>query len=162
MEVKDLHHYSKDVDSDFKFFSDPATVEAKFAGLGARNIELLESGASGSMHITKIKREVPAEGIPALLRKFLGDWNKVVQTEKWRAQEGGVRRCELDVNIVNVPVSVVGTMTLRPEGSGCVNDVRINVTCGIPLVGKPLAEFVARNTKKNMDAEYAYIKGQLA
>lgn len=161
MEVKGLHHYTKGVESVFKFFSEPAAVAAKYAGVGARNVEVLEASESGGVHTVKVRREVPAD-VPGLLQKFLGAWNKVMQTEQWRTAAGGARTCDLKVDIVGVPVGVTGTMHLRPEGGGCVNDVRLNVTCGIPLVGKKLAEFVAGDIKKAMDAEYAYISAQLA
>lgn len=159
MDVQGLHPYQQGVDSVFKYFSDSDTIKTKYAAVGARNIEVLECREDGGALTVKIQREVPSD-VPGLLKKFLGAWNKVIQTETWQ-QDGGVRTCKMDINIVSVPVTVAGTMTLRPEGSGCVNDVQINVHCGIPLVGGKLADFVGGDTKKNMDAEYDYIKGQL-
>ena len=161
MEVKDLHQYRKDVEEVFKFFSEPDTIQAKYEGIGARNIKILECSESGGSYLVKIEREVPSD-VPGILQKFLGAWNKVVQTEQWQLQEDGIRTCDLKVDIVGVPVNVSGAMTLRPEGEGCVNDVRLTVSCSIPLVGKKLAEFVAGDTKKSMDAEHAYIAGHAA
>jgi hypothetical protein len=161
VEIKDLHPYDKDIDAVFKFFSDPKLVKAKFEGIGTRHVEVLETADSQGRGVTRTKREVPAN-VPGILKKFLGAWNKVEQTEKWQTSNDGVRTCDLEVNIVGVPVNVSGTMTLRPEGKGCVNDIRIKVTCGIPLVGGKLAEFIAGDTKKAMDAEYVYITNQLA
>ncbi len=160
MEVKDVHHYQKGVDAVFKFFSDPDAINAKYEGVGARHIEILESTESGGIHTTKTRREVPSD-VPGILQRFLGAWNKVVQTEKWQLQDGGVRRCELGINVVGVPVNVTGAMILRSEGEGCVNEVRIKVSCGIPLIGGTLASFVGGDTKKNMDAEYDYISKHL-
>ena len=38
-----------------------------------------------------------------------------------------------------------------------MNHVRIEVDCGIPLVGKTLAEFVAKDCKRLVAEEYDYI-----
>ncbi|MFO1429090.1 MAG: DUF2505 domain-containing protein [Candidatus Competibacteraceae bacterium] len=160
MEVKDVHQYKKDVAAVFKFFSDPDAIKTKYESIGARNIELLESSESGGTYNNKTQREVPSE-VPGILQKFLGAWNKVVQTEQWEAQADGSRVCKMDIDVVGVPVKVAGKMKLRPEGKGCVNEVSINVTCGIPLIGGKLAEFVGNDTKKNMDAEYDYISKHL-
>jgi hypothetical protein len=160
VDVHDQHHYDYPADAVFKFFSDPDLIQAKFEGIGTRNVEVLECAAADG-GITQTKREVPAN-VPGLLKKFLGAWNKVTQTEEWEQGEDGERVCDLNVEIAGVPVTVSGTMTLRSEGSGCVNDIRIKVSCSIPLVGGKLADFVAGDTEKAMDAEYDYIKTQLA
>ena len=161
MEVKDLHYYTQDVDTVFRVFHDPQFVLAKYEGIGARNIELLECSGEGNSRTIKVKREVPAD-VPGILKKFLGAWNRVQQNEEWQGDDGGVRVCQLTINIVGVPVKVAGTMTLSPDANGCVNDVRLNVTSGIPLVGGLLADFVGGDTKKSMDAEYVFIKDYLA
>jgi hypothetical protein len=161
LETKDLHYYTQDIDTVFRVFHDPEFIKAKYEGVGARNIELLECSESGGTYTIEVKREVPAD-VPGILKKFLGAWNKVKQTEEWQGKTGDVRTCQLGIDIMGVPVSVSGTMTLRLEGNGCVNDVRINVTCRIPLIGGKLAAFVANDTKKSMDAEYQFIKDYLA
>lgn len=160
MEVKGLHEYDHGVEKVFRFFQDPEMIKAKYEGVGARNIEILETSEEGNTFTIKIQREIPAD-VPGILQKFLGAWNKVVQIERWQTTADGGRNCELDVDIAGVPVTVTGTMALQADGDGCVNDVRMKVTSGIPLVGKKLAEFVAGDTKKAMDSEYGYIKSHL-
>lgn len=160
MEVNGLHQYNSATDEVFEFFHDPEKIKAKYEGIGSRNINVLEASEHADGFTVKIQREVPAD-VPGILQKFLGAWNKVVQTEQWQTTQDGGRSCNLQVDVIGVPVSVSGTMMLQPEASGCVNDVRIKVTCGIPLVGKKLAEFVGNDTKKAMDSEYAYIKSHL-
>jgi hypothetical protein len=160
MEIKDLHQYDHAVESVFQFFHDPNAVKTKYETIGARNVEILDASEDGGVFTIKIQREVPAD-VPGVLQKFLGAWNKVVQTERWQTTADGGRTCDLDVDIAGVPVTVTGTMALQPRGEGCANDVRMKVTCGIPLVGKKLAEFVGGDTKKAMDSEYAYIKSHL-
>lgn len=160
MEVQDVHHYDHDVDSVFRFFHDPAVVKVKYETIGARNVEILDTSEDGSAFTIKIQREVPAD-VPGILKKFLGAWNKVIQTEHWQTAANGERTCDLNVDIAGVPVTVTGTMALQSHGDGCVNDIRMKIDCGIPLVGKKLAEFVGGDTKKAMDSEHVYIKSHL-
>lgn len=134
-------------------------IKAKFEGVGTRNVEVLECSARDNGYFTKTVREVPAN-VPGLLKKFLGAWNTVIQTEEWR-QDGPTWICNLTVEIKGVPVDISGTMKLHPEGKGSVNDVMITISCGIPLVGGKLADFVADDTGHAMDSEYEYIKTHL-
>jgi hypothetical protein len=53
------------------------------------------------------------------------------------------------------------TRTLLLSELGCGNDVRMTVTCGIPLVGKTLAEFVAGDCERIIAEEYEYIRARL-
>jgi len=159
LDIHGEHHYDHPADAVFKYFSDQDLIQAKFESIGTRNVEVLDcAGADGG--VTQSTREVPAN-VPGVLKKFLGAWNKVTQTEEWGSEEGGERVCDLSVEIAGVPVNVSGTMTLRAEGQGCVNDIRIKVSCSIPLVGGKLAAFVAGDTETAMNDEYDYIKAQL-
>ncbi len=160
MEVKGLHHYKQGVEAVFRFFSEADAVKEKYESIGARKVEILETEENDGLFTIKTRREVPAD-VPGILQKFLGAWNKVVQTEQWRLHPDGVRSCEMRVDIAGVPVTVKGTMRLQSESGGCVNNVSINVTCGIPLIGGRLADFIGGDTKKNMDSEYDYISGNL-
>jgi len=54
-------------------------------------------------------------------------------------------------------VTVTGTLDLEPLKRGCVNHVRIDIDCRIPLVGRTLAEFVAKDSERLIEEEYAYI-----
>jgi hypothetical protein len=159
VEIQELHRYAKDVETLFRFFSDPPTIKAKFEGIGARNIQVLESSEQGGVHLTRTQREMPAE-VPGILKKFFGEWNKVVQTEHWR-REGSSRTCEFQIDVSGAPVKMHGTMQLRPEGEGCVNDVKLDITSGVPLLGKKIVELVAATSRKGMAAEYAYIRAHL-
>ena len=59
------------------------------------------------------------------------------------------------------PVTISGTLELEPTKSGCVNHVRMTVDCGIPFVGKTLAEFVAMDCKRLIADEFEYISERL-
>jgi hypothetical protein len=160
MKIKALHQYAKDVDTVFGLFHDPDFMKVKYEGIGARNVEVLECAGSEGRYTVKVKREVPAD-VPALLKKFLNPWNTIVQSETWEGKAGGPYRCKLAVEIAGVPVGMGGEMELRSQDGGCVNDVRLEVKCGIPLIGGKLADFVGGDAEKATQAEYEFIRAHL-
>jgi hypothetical protein len=106
--------------------------------------------------------------VPGLLSKFLGAWNRIEQSEAWQGEAGTSRVGINKIGIVSlpsgisVPVTVTGTQTLRPNGDGCTNDIVFEINCGIPLIGKKLAEFVAGDIQKFMGLEYGFTKNYLS
>ena len=160
MEVRDQHSYTQDVDTLFKHFCDTAKVQSKHEALGARNINLVQFDADETSLNVIIEREEPAD-VPKAMKKFLGDWNTVKQTESWTGTLGKGYKCDITIEVHGVPVTINGTMELVPEGSGCVNNVILDIKCGIPLVGKKLAEVVGSQSKKSMREEYKHILAEL-
>lgn len=161
MKIKVLHQYTKDVETVFGRFHDPEFMKIKYAGIGARHIEVLECAGSEGRYTVKIKREVPAD-VPSLLKKFLNPWNTLIQNEIWEGKTGGPYRCKIAIEIAGVPVSIGGVMELRTEGTGCVNEVQLEVKCGIPLIGGKLADFVGGDAGEAIQAEYEFIRAYLA
>jgi hypothetical protein len=156
MKIRQDHEYAYELEAVYAFFIDEEEIEAKHAALGARNIsieecELYEDGADISF-----VRELPAE-VPGVLARFLQPWNTVQQSEQWRSSDNGGYDAELDIDIAGVPVTITGTLELEPVEGGCVNHVRIDIDCGIPFVGKTLAEFVAKDCERLVAEEYDYI-----
>lgn len=160
MKIQALHRYNQDVDTVFKTFVDSGFMQAKYTSLGARNIQIVDNSLRGGVHYLKVVREVPAS-VPSALKQFISPWNKLVQTEQWQGDAGATRRCRITIETPGIPVSISGTLTLRPDGNGCVNDIQMEVTSSIPLVGRALSGFVGGETEKSVAAEYVYIKGRL-
>jgi hypothetical protein len=156
MKIRRDHEYSHDLGAVYALFTDAAEVEAKQAALGARHVrieecELYEDGAD-----VRFIRELPAD-VPRVLARFLQPWNTILQSEQWRSSDNGGFDAELDIEIENVPVSITGSLELEPTDRGCVNHVRVDVDCGIPLVGGTLAEYVAKDCERLIADEYQYI-----
>jgi len=160
MKIHALHRYDRDVDTVVALFHDPAFITAKYTGIGARRVTVEEcSGANGQWTV-RTSREVPAE-VPSLLSRFVSPWNTVSQRERWEGPPGGPYRCTLEIEVAGVPVRMGGVMELRAEGGGCVNEVALEVVCGIPLVGGRLADFVGGDAEKAVGAEYDFIREHL-
>lgn len=160
MKIRRDHQYAHSTDAVFAMFTDAKEIKAKQKALGARKIRLEECESDEAGAVVRFVREMPAD-VPGMLSKFLKPWNTVEQSEQWRRCDDDVYKATLDIDIANVPVNISGTLELEPTDDGCVNHVRVSVDCGIPFVGKTLAEFVAKDCKRIIADEYDFISGRL-
>ena len=160
MKLRQDHEYAHSTDAVFALFTDRKEIKAKQKALGARNISIEECDTDEDGAVVRFVRELPAD-VPGILSKFLQPWNTVEQSEQWRRLGGGEYEADLTIDVANVPVTVSGTLELEPVGSGCINRVRVTIDCGIPFVGKTLAEFVAKDCERIIAAEYDYICARL-
>ncbi|MGB5333361.1 MAG: DUF2505 domain-containing protein [Woeseiaceae bacterium] len=161
MKISADHRYLHNTDAVYFMFTDPKEIKAKQKALGARKIRVLECERDSGGAIVRFVRELPVE-VPDILSRFLQPWNSVEQAEQWRSLDGEIFKSELSIDVANVPVTVGGTLKLKPVDDGCVNQVRLVIDCGLPFVGKTLAEFIAADCKNLVAAEYRYITNRLA
>ena len=160
MKISEDHAYMHSTDSLYALFTDSKEIEAKQEALGAREIEVLDCDRGDEGAVVRFVRELPAD-VPGILSRFLQPWNRVEQSEQWQVGNGDSYECKLAIDIANVPVTIEGTLELKPTDDGCVNEVRLIVECGIPFVGKALAEFVAADCKRLVADEYEYLTDRL-
>ena len=160
MKIRQDHVYAHSTDAVFALFTNKKEIRAKQKALGARNIRIEECEVDGDSAVVRLIRELPAD-VPGILSKFLQPWNTVEQSEQWRYLEDGEYEADLAIDITNVPVTVSGTLELRTLEEGCVNHVEVTIECGIPFVGKTLAEFVAKDCQRLIADEYDYIRHRL-
>lgn len=161
MKIRRDHEYAHGTLAVFALFTDADEIGAKQEALGARNLRVEECEKDDDGASVRFVRELPAD-VPGILSKFLQPWNTVEQSEEWRSCGDDVYEADLAIDIKGVPVTITGTLELRPVDDGCVNHVRITVDCGIPFVGKTLAEFVAKDCKRIVADEYEYISDRLS
>ena len=160
MKINVDHAYLHSTDAVFALFTDSKEIEAKQKALGARNVRIIDCSTDDGGATVRFIRELPAE-VPGILSRFLQPWNSVEQSEDWHARDNESFECDLGIDIANVPVTVAGSLALKPTEDGCVNQVRLVVECGIPFVGKTLAEFVAADCERLIALEYDYITARL-
>lgn len=160
MKIRRDHEYAHSTDTVFALFTDAKEIKAKQKALGARKMRVEECGGDADGAVVRFVRELPAD-VPGILSKFLQPWNTVEQSEQWQSCSDGVYKADICIDIANVPVTISGTLELKPVKNGCVNHVRMAVDCGIPFVGKTLAEFVAKDCKRIIADEYQYISDRL-
>ena len=156
MKISRDHPYAHSTDTLYAQFTDAAEIEAKQEALGAREIYVEECETDADGASVRFVRELPAE-VPGILKRLLQPWNTVEQSEQWQSDGDGGYKADIDIDVANVPVTVSGTLELKPTEDGCVNEIRLNAESGIPFLGKALAEFVAADCKRLIREEYEYL-----
>lgn len=100
------------------------------------------------------RRAVPTDQIPAQMRSFVGASLDVRQAIAWGAEEDGIRRGSVAVEIVGAPVRVTGTTHLvaSPEGHTVV-EYDTQVRAQVPLFGAAVEEAAAGAVRHALQAE---------
>ena len=158
--VRASHVYRHPVSKVWAAFSDPDFYQAKFEGIGHRRVEVVSSERDEDGFAIEVSREVPLD-VPAFLRGLLGEWNTLLQSERWTESGKDVYANELQIEARGVPALMTGTMKLAPKGKGCVNEVAITIRASVPLIGGKLEQFVSRDTAATLEAEYEFIQAYL-
>ncbi len=156
MNIKGRYQIPFSVEKVYQTYGDPTHIEEKQRFLGSRNINIQQCDQNPTSFDLKVVREVPAEA-PAMLKKFIADWNRLSQEEHWEGNPTDGYHAHMIVAIEGVPVSIRGEIELRPDGDGCLHSLVLEFECNIPLVGKKLAEFVAGKTEETMRSEFAFV-----
>lgn len=156
-QVKAKHYYDASVEAVFTCFGTAEKIIAKTEELGARNIDIRKCELTDSTLEIDIQKQVPTDA-PSMMKKFLSEWNDTHQTESWTGTPGEHYHGKFSIELHGVPVTISGTCDLKPYDGGAINEVAVNIECGIPLVGKKLEKFIAENIEKSMEQEYQAIK----
>lgn len=159
MKVRVENHYDHGLEEVYAAFREPDFYVAKFEGIGDREIEIIESGEDDDGFWIEFERMVPADA-PGMLKKLIGDWNQMGQTENWSADGDGYRN-DLELHTHGVPLNIDGTMLLTGDDESCVNRIEMRLSSSVPLLGGHLEKFAATRTKKGLDDEYDFIRAFL-
>ena len=160
MTTKANHTFSADFEQVYAKVTDPEFLRAKYLGIGGRNVSFSESAQDGDVFRLVSSREVPSNP-PAFARKFLADWNKMDETMEWKRNADGSARGTYTGKVKGVPGVLEGTFDLRPDGSGCVEDIAMTAHIRVPLVGKKIAAIVEGETADSLVDEYEFLCGEL-
>ncbi len=96
-------------------------------------VEVQTNGLSASV---STRRELPTDQIPDFIQRFVGQTLTVLRVDLWQAAApDGSRQGTITVEIVGAPVRMTGTLSLRPDGEGTVEDVDGDLKASVPLIG---------------------------
>ncbi|NNE57122.1 MAG: DUF2505 domain-containing protein [Hellea sp.] len=156
MKTFQTKNYTQGVDEIGAAFLDADFLAAKFEAMGSRNIEITVEALDDDEFQVTIVREAPVD-VPRALKSVVKPWNKIVQNEHWSGADGGPYRGEIELGTDGVPAELSSVIEIEQTGSGCSCTVTNEITCKIPLIGKKLAQFIAKEAEKTVDEEYEYI-----
>jgi len=156
MKTVQTKSYTQSADEIAAAYLDADFLAAKFESIGSRNIEVsVEAEEDDEFEVT-VKREAPAE-VPRALKSIVKPWNKVTQNEEWSGQDGGPYRGEIEIESASVPAEMDVVIDIVDNADGCTCTITTEISCKIPLIGKKLAQFIAKEAEKAVDQEYEFI-----
>jgi len=149
----DLHRLNKPAASVLKMYSDRGYFEKKYAQLsGVKDFEILECETRGTTFRIKHRSQQKSDtsSLPEFARKFLAEYNTVVQQDTWDIA-AGTGRLEIEIKGVPIKISADMKVTGSPNATNAFNWV---ISCSIPLLGGKLEKFIVDDirTKSSADA----------
>ena len=156
------HELAGDVETVFALVTDPAFLERKFTAGGAKDVSVVtEATPDGGTRLV-INRKVTLD-LPGFAAKFVQPTNTFVQIENWApATADGRRLCTYEVDVQGVPSSIVGTVTLSPDGAQTRQGIEAQMKVSIPLVGGRLEKVAVENGTKLLATEAEFTNRELA
>lgn len=136
----------------YALLTDEAFQRERIADTGVDPTASVTHDSGGD--VVTITLHLPTTGVPSRLKTFVGDQLTVTDERHWGAAEAdGARRGNLSVRVAEVPVTMRGTVTLVPEGEGCVLSIDGDLRCSIPIVGRVVETQLAEGLSGVVDAE---------
>lgn len=164
MQLTATHTYEHPVSEVFAVLADFDAVKAKYEALGHADVEEVrrDEGEDGSVTLVT-RRVVPLE-VPGFAKRVLSPRQTVTQTDEWSAADAeGGRTGTFRVEAKGTPVQLQGDLRLTPDGAGrCTNTTTVTIECKVPLVGGKIADLVAKDTRRAIDHEQAWMTEHLA
>lgn len=114
--------------------------------------------ASVEGDLVTIEQVRSSAGLPSFAQKFVGDEITIVQTETWTSPTS----CDVTLSIPGKPGEAVGTMRLLESGGTTVEEVDLDLTVRIPLVGGRIEGLIAGMFEDALDIEEAVGREWLA
>jgi len=153
--------YDASADAIWAMLGEREYVDQKYQALGdiSTSVENFEPGEEAAS--LTVDRQVPAD-LPDFAKKIMGDTNRIVQQESWKASGGGYV-CDLKIEFPGKPLHVTGRLEVKPTGDSSADwHVDMDIKASIPLVGGKLESVVQKETLASLDKEYAFNSEWLA
>lgn len=109
---------------------------------GSPVLENLSIEPAGQISVSVIMR-FAHDQLPDVLRRLRLPGLEVVQRERWSPIEDGSMRGDITVDAPRTPISGQGSVHLTPAGTGTQLAGTATVDVKVPLLGGPIAKFIA-------------------
>jgi len=152
------HEYPQDVDTVFRLMTDPDALAKRCEALGERDIKVDVTEEGGTTKV-RIAREVEQE-LPGFAKRLFKPTNVLVEREEWRAS-GDRKTAKGHLKIVGTGATFDSTITLSPQGSGCVYEIDFTVTAKAPLIRKKLEAFIGDTALDSLRKQHEHFANVL-
>ena len=146
-------NYSQDVDTVYRFVTDPERIKERCEASGERNVSIQVEESGGTKIITS-SREIDSD-LPAFAKKLFNATNTIVERREWR-DAGEKKTCRSPIDVLGTPGEIDSNVTISPSGTGCTYDIEFEATAKVPLIRKKLEAFIEKSTMEGMRDEHDY------
>lgn len=113
--------------------------------------KVLRGSASVDGDVVTIEQVRSSGSLPGFAQKLVGDEITIVQTETWTSPTS----CDVELAIPGKPGEARGTMRLVESGGTTTEEVDLDLSVRVPLVGGRIEGLVADLFVKALDVEQA-------
>jgi len=152
--------YAKDTETVFSVLTDESFLIKKFESTGAKNITIPECAEKNNTYVITRKLDIPANP-PGFAKKFIKAMNTVTATDTWHSYDSEKKEGTFDIAIKGLPVSISGSLCLKPTKKGCDYIVEFDAKVHIPLIGNKIAKLIENDTRDNLEMDYQFTKAYL-
>lgn len=146
-------NYSQDIDTVYRFVTDPENIKKRCEASGERNVRIQVEESGGTTIITST-REIDSD-LPGFAKKLFHATNTIIERREWR-DAGEKKTCKSHIDVVGTPGKIDSNITISPSGTGCTYDIEFEATAKVPLIRKKLEAFVEKTTMEGMRDEHDY------
>ncbi|MGB7478671.1 MAG: DUF2505 family protein, partial [Polyangiales bacterium] len=93
-------NYSQDVDTVYRFVTDPEQIKKRCEASGERNVRIQVEDSGGTKIITST-REIDSD-LPAFAKKLFSATNTIVERREWR-DAGEKKTCKSHIDVLRTP-----------------------------------------------------------
>lgn len=147
----------------FEMICTKAYQERKCVDVGALSYEVSVARADGGA-VIKLKRTLPSDGFPSLLRSFVPSGLDFTETNTWGpAAPDGSRTAGLHLEFHGIPLSMEGTIRMVADGADS-STVLVNAEfkAHVPFIGGKVEQVAAPIVIGVIDAEDVTAKAWVA
>jgi hypothetical protein len=152
--IDTLDQYAASTDQIWAMLLQQAYWDAKYAALGATNLEWLEFSPSGDTLKVSSVRHVVAN-LPAAAKKIVGETTEVTQTEEW-TRTGDELTSKITINTKGLPGGFTGASKITPSDAGSSWKIDLDIKVAIPFLGKKLEGVAYDETGDNFKQEKVF------
>ena len=139
-------------------------IHSKFETLGVDSFEIHEFGKhQGQQKVfrfvsraamgEKVLRHIP---LPKSMRKYLNAKSMICQETEWQLDDGDIKHATHRTKLEGMPVEILGDITIRPNGSGCIMEIQCQPDARIPLVGGVMNKLLEHLIDRNLEDDYEF------
>ncbi|NYE35281.1 hypothetical protein F4692_000385 [Nocardioides cavernae] len=111
--------------------------------------KVTHGSASVDGDLVTIEQVRPSHGLPGFAQKIVGDEIRIVQKETWTSPTS----CDVEISIPGKPGEATGTIRLVESGGTTTEEVDLDLSVRVPLVGGKIEGLVAGLFSDALDIE---------